>query len=151
MPRVSLTDTEMAAALAPAGLQFIDRVRGEVRLPLKPNKSAASSLPEDGRFDARPEEVVDVDDPDLAGKLNAGWLRMATEYGLLTASGSSCSAWTTARSPMTETGHGCASGCWTNGTSSIARSSSSAAGSPGCSPPGMSLSSSSSPSTGGRT
>jgi hypothetical protein len=80
---VSLTDAEIAAALAPAGLLFIERVQEEVRLPLKPDKSAASSLPEDGRFDAMPDEVADVDDPDLAAKLNAGWLRMATEYGLL--------------------------------------------------------------------
>jgi hypothetical protein len=80
---VSLTDAEIAADLAPAGLLFIERVQEEVRLPLKPNKSAASSLPDDGRFDARPDEVVDVDDPDLAAKLNAGWLRMATEFGLL--------------------------------------------------------------------
>jgi hypothetical protein len=80
---VPLTDAEIAAALAPAGLQFIERFQGEVRLPLKPGKSAASSLPEDGRFDAAPDEVVDVDDPELAAKVNAGWLRMATEYGLL--------------------------------------------------------------------
>lgn len=82
---MSLTDAEMAAALAPAGLQFIKRERGKIRLPLKPGKSAASSLPEDGRFDARPDEVIDVDDPDFAVKLNAGWLRMATEFGLLDA------------------------------------------------------------------
>jgi len=79
---VSLTDADIAAVLAPAGLLFIERERGEVRLPLKPNKSAASSRPEDGRFDARPEEVVDVDDLELVAKVNAGWLRMATEFGL---------------------------------------------------------------------
>jgi len=79
---VPLTDHDIAAALAPAGLVFIERVQGEVRLPLKPNRSAASSRPEDGRFDARPDEVVDVDDPGLVTKLNAGWLRMATEFGL---------------------------------------------------------------------
>lgn len=77
-----LTDADIAALLAPAGLLFVERERGEIQLPLKPNKSAASSLPEDGRFDARPDEVVDVDDPDMAAKLNAGWLRMATEFGL---------------------------------------------------------------------
>lgn len=77
-----LTDIDVAAALAPAGLLFIERERGEVELPLKPNRSAASSRPEDGRFDARPDEVVDVDDPDLVTKVNAGWLRMATEFGL---------------------------------------------------------------------
>jgi hypothetical protein len=79
---VSLTDSGVAAALAPAGLQFIRREPGKVRLPLKPGKSAASSLPEEGRFDARPDEVVDVDDPEFAVKLNAGWLRMATEFTL---------------------------------------------------------------------
>jgi len=68
---VPLTDADIAAELAPAGLLFIEREAGEVRLPLKPNRSAASSLPEDGRFDARPEEVVDVDAPDLVAKVNA--------------------------------------------------------------------------------
>jgi hypothetical protein len=79
---MSLTDADIAAALAPAGLLFIEREQGEIRLPLKPDRSAASSGPEDGRFDARPDEVVDVDDPDLIAKLNAGWLRMAIEFGL---------------------------------------------------------------------
>jgi len=41
---VSLADAEIATALAPAGLQFIERVLDEIRLPLKPGKSAASSL-----------------------------------------------------------------------------------------------------------
>ncbi|MGI5204647.1 hypothetical protein ACQEU6_24065 [Spirillospora sp. CA-108201] len=79
---VPLTDVEIAAALAPAGLVFIERERGEVHLPLKPQRSAASSRPEDGRFDSETEEVVDVDDPDLVAKVNAGWLRMAVEFGL---------------------------------------------------------------------
>ncbi|MBO2465366.1 hypothetical protein [Actinomadura violacea] len=77
-----LTDADIAATLAPAGLLFIEREEDEVRLPLKPGRSAASSRREDGRFDARPEEVVDVNDPELAAKLNAGWLRMAVEFGL---------------------------------------------------------------------
>ena len=61
----------------------MERNPGEVRLPLKPGKSACSSLPEDGRFDARPDEVVDIDDPDFVTKVNAGWLRLATGSGLL--------------------------------------------------------------------
>lgn len=80
--RVPLTDADIAAALAPAGLVFIEREQGEVHLPLKPHQSAASSRPEDGRFDSKPEEIVDVDDPDLVAKVNAGWLRMAVEFGL---------------------------------------------------------------------
>lgn len=72
----------MAQALANAGLQFVERVRGEVRTPALPGGSAAACHPEDGRFDARPDEVVDVDDPEFAAKVNVGWFRMATEYGL---------------------------------------------------------------------
>ncbi|WP_328390739.1 hypothetical protein [Nocardia sp. NBC_00416] len=79
---MSLTDADIAAALAPAGLLFIEREEDDVRLPLKPDRSPASSGPEDGRFDARPDEVVDVDHPDLVAKINAGWLRMAVEFGL---------------------------------------------------------------------
>ncbi|MGN9811387.1 hypothetical protein ACTMSW_18750 [Micromonospora sp. BQ11] len=80
---MSLTDAGIASALAPAGLQFIERVHGEVRDPLPPGKSAASCFDEDGRFDSLPEEIVSVDDPDLEAKVNAGWWRMASECGLL--------------------------------------------------------------------
>ena len=80
---MSLTDADIAAALAPAGLEFIERELSEVALPLRPNKSAAGSVPKDGRFDAEPDDVVDVDDLDMVAKVNAGWLRMATEFGLL--------------------------------------------------------------------
>ncbi|GAA2398646.1 hypothetical protein GCM10010191_01750 [Actinomadura vinacea] len=79
---MSLTDADIAAALAPAGLRFIERERAEVKLPLQPNRSAASSLAEHGRIDAEPDEVVDVDDSDMAAKLNASWLRLALQYGL---------------------------------------------------------------------
>lgn len=51
-------------------------------MPSLPGGSAATCRPADGRFDARPDEVVDVDDEQFAAKVNAGWLRMATEYGL---------------------------------------------------------------------
>jgi hypothetical protein len=61
---VSLADSAVAAALAPAGLEFIERELNEVALPLRPDTSAASSLPADRRFDAEPGEVVDVDDLD---------------------------------------------------------------------------------------
>jgi hypothetical protein len=81
-PQVPVADSDVAADLARAGLQFVESVRGGVRLPLPPNRSGASCLPEHGRFDAAPYEIVGVDDPDLPGKVNAGWWRMATEYGL---------------------------------------------------------------------
>ena len=80
---VPLTDAQVAVALAPAGLQFIEREPGKVRPPLQPGKTPASSRAADGRFDAAPGEVVDIDDPDFVAKLNGGWLRMATEFGLL--------------------------------------------------------------------
>jgi hypothetical protein len=78
-----LTDFDIAAALAPAGLEFIGRGLGEDLLPLKPNKSAAGSPSGDGRFDGEPDEFVDVDDPSTPARVNASRLRMATEYGLL--------------------------------------------------------------------
>ncbi|WP_101789144.1 hypothetical protein [Nonomuraea indica] len=82
---MTLTDAEMAALLAPAGLHFIGRRnRDEVRLPsLPPNHSAASARPEHGRFDSHSDEIPEVDDPDMPNKVNASWFRMATEYGLL--------------------------------------------------------------------
>ncbi|MFC8718154.1 hypothetical protein [Kitasatospora sp. NPDC057198] len=82
---MTLTDTEIAELLAPAGFQVLERLPGEVRFPLRPHHSAASSRSEHGRFDARPDEVPDLDDPDMAEKVNASWYRMATEYGLLDA------------------------------------------------------------------
>ncbi|GAA1384099.1 hypothetical protein [Catellatospora chokoriensis] len=80
---MSLTDAEITAALAPAGLQFIERVRQSVQLPLPAGRGAASCASEDGRFDCLPHEIVDVNDPDLSPRVNAGWWRMATEFGLL--------------------------------------------------------------------
>ncbi|HEX5595186.1 MAG TPA: hypothetical protein VFX61_04050 [Micromonosporaceae bacterium] len=82
-PRVSLTDADIASALASAGLQFVERVHGDVRDPLPPGKGAATCGDEDGRFDSSPDEIVDVHDPDFVAKVNAGWWRMASEYGLL--------------------------------------------------------------------
>lgn len=76
-----LTDAAITADLAPAGLQFVETRRG-VDLPLPQHLSAASCCSEHGRFDADPDEVIDVNDPDLPAKVNAGWWRMATEYGL---------------------------------------------------------------------
>lgn len=64
------------------------RVNGEVSQPLPtppPYYSPASCRSEHGRFDSRPDEVVDVEDPDLPAKVNAGWWRMATEYDLFDA------------------------------------------------------------------
>lgn len=75
---MSLTDEDIAAVLAPAGLRFIEREQNDVLW-----KDPASARPEEGRIDARPDEVIDLNDPDLAVKVNAGWLRLATEHGLL--------------------------------------------------------------------
>jgi hypothetical protein len=79
-PPVSLTDAAVADQLAAAGLQFVERIRDEVRQPLPPHRGPASCLPEHGRFDSAP---VALHDHDLAAKVNAGWWRMASEYGLL--------------------------------------------------------------------
>jgi hypothetical protein len=82
---VALTDAVIAADLAHAGLEFLERVGEEVSLPLPPPPpyySPPSCRPEHGRFDSRPDEVVDVDDPQMPAKVNAGWWRMATEYGV---------------------------------------------------------------------
>ena len=76
---VSLSDENVAASLAPAGLIFVGRVEGPVRLPV--DKPPANCLPSDGRFDA---DRVDLNDPGLAAKLNAQWWLMASQYGLLT-------------------------------------------------------------------
>jgi hypothetical protein len=62
-PAVSLTDAAIAADLAPAGLQFLERVSEEVSLPLPtppPYYSPASCRPEHGRSDSDPDEVVDL-------------------------------------------------------------------------------------------
>ncbi|MEU6799152.1 hypothetical protein ABZ907_46315 [Nonomuraea wenchangensis] len=81
---MTLTNTDVAALLAPAGLLFIKRMdQDSVRLPpLPPGHSAASARPEHGRFDSWPDEVADVDAEDMPEKVNAGWIRMATEFGL---------------------------------------------------------------------
>jgi hypothetical protein len=81
---VSLTDTDIAAELAPAGLRFIERDQAAVRLPVQAANLAPSCLGSDGRIDAPPHEVVHVDDPDMARKVNAGWIRLAAESGLFT-------------------------------------------------------------------
>ncbi|MFF5225725.1 hypothetical protein [Dactylosporangium sp. NPDC000521] len=85
---MAITDAALAADLARAGLEFMERVNGEVNLPLPsppPYYSPASCREEHGRFDANPDEIVGVDDPDLPAKVNAGWWRMATEYDLIDA------------------------------------------------------------------
>jgi hypothetical protein len=81
---VSLTDATVAADLAPAGLELLERVSEEVSLPLPvppPYHSPASCGPEHGRFDS--DEMIDVTDPEMPAKVNASWLRIATEYGVL--------------------------------------------------------------------
>lgn len=77
-----LGDVEVATVLATAGIEFISRIPGEVQTPLQPNRTAASSRLEDGRFDGSVEEIVNVDDPDFVRKVNAAWMRMAVDYGL---------------------------------------------------------------------
>lgn len=81
-----VTDADIAADLAQAGIVFLERIDEEVRLPLPPSPpfySPASCGPEHGRFDSSADEVVDVRDPDMAAKVNAGWWRMATEYDVI--------------------------------------------------------------------
>ncbi len=80
---MALTDADIATVLAAAGLRLIERVRESVQLPLPTGLGPASCGPEHGRFDLLPHEFVDVDDPDLSARVNAGWWRMATEFGLL--------------------------------------------------------------------
>ena len=84
--RASPADAAVVADLAMAGLEFLERIDEEVSLPLPappPYLSPASCRPEHGRFDSRPEEVIDVDDPQMPAKVNAGWWRMVTEYQVL--------------------------------------------------------------------
>ncbi|MEV6104285.1 hypothetical protein AB0M28_06150 [Streptomyces sp. NPDC051940] len=79
-----MTEAEVGDILAPAGLRLVERVQEEVRLPPLPAYvGPASAKPEHGRFDSRPEEIADPSAPDFAEKVNAGWYRMAAEYGLL--------------------------------------------------------------------
>jgi hypothetical protein len=81
---VSLTDAAVAADLVPAGLEFLERITEEVSLPLPsppPYRSPASCGPEHGRFDS--DEMIDVDESEMPEKVNAGWLHMAIEYGVL--------------------------------------------------------------------
>jgi hypothetical protein len=80
---MALADMAVVDQLAPAGLLFLERVHWNVSVPLPEGRSAASCLPEHGRFDSRPDEVADVEHPDMQAMVNDGWWRMATEYGLL--------------------------------------------------------------------
>ncbi|EDY44406.1 hypothetical protein [Streptomyces sp. SPB074] len=80
-----LNDTDLAALLAPAGLRFLARVRGEPAMPPLPEGGAASAVSAQGRHDARAQEVATAGAPDLADRLNAGWFRMAKEFRLLDA------------------------------------------------------------------
>ncbi|MFD7906470.1 hypothetical protein ACFV4G_30040 [Kitasatospora sp. NPDC059747] len=78
-----LTDAEIADLLASAGLRLVERVQREVRLPPLPKfVSPASAGPEHGRFDSHPDEVADLRGSDFVEKVNAGWHRMAAEFGL---------------------------------------------------------------------
>lgn len=79
---VTITDAEMAALLAPAGILFLRRLRSNEEPPrlLPPYVSPAGALPEHGRIDS---PAIDIDDPDLAAKVRETWFWMATEYELL--------------------------------------------------------------------
>ncbi|BCY14532.1 hypothetical protein [Actinoplanes sp. L3-i22] len=81
---MALTDADVAADLAPAGLIFLNRVREKVTPPLPnppPYYTPASCRWEHGRFDS--DRAFQPDDPDLVAKVNADWFRMATEFGVL--------------------------------------------------------------------
>ncbi len=80
---VSVADSVVASDLASAGLVFIERIHAHVFLPMPERRTPASCLPEHGRFDAREDEIIGVDDPNMPAKINAGWWRMACEFGLL--------------------------------------------------------------------
>ncbi|MFD1321353.1 hypothetical protein ACFQ4H_09655 [Micromonospora sonneratiae] len=80
---MSQTDAAIATDLALAGLEFIERITTEVHFPLPaPDQGPASCRVEHGRFDSAPDEIVDVNDPDMPAKVNAGWWRMANEFEL---------------------------------------------------------------------
>lgn len=81
---MTITDTGMAALLAPAGFRFVSRLGRDAApdFPLPPGHSCATTRPEHGRFDSRKDEIADVDAPDMPDKVNASWYRMATEHGL---------------------------------------------------------------------
>ncbi len=81
---MSRTDDEIAAELAPAGLRFVERDRASVRLPVLAARVAVSCRRDEGRIDAAPDEVADIEDPARVEKLNAGWIRLAEEHGLFT-------------------------------------------------------------------
>jgi hypothetical protein len=77
------TDDDVAADLALAGIEFLERITTEVRYPLPASAvGPASCRPEDGRHDSAPDEIVHVDAPDMPGRVNAGWWRMAHAFGL---------------------------------------------------------------------
>ena len=83
---MAVTDAAIAADLGQAGLEFVQRLHEQVSLPLPPAPpyyTPASCGQQHGRFDSDPEEVVHVEDPQMPAKVNAGWWRMATQYGLL--------------------------------------------------------------------
>jgi hypothetical protein len=82
-PLVSQTDAVIAADLALAGLEFIERITTEVHRPLPLHHSPASCRREHGRFDSEPDEIAHLDDPGMPVKINAGWWRMAQEFALL--------------------------------------------------------------------
>ena len=79
---MTITDAEMAALLAPAGILFLRRLRTDEEPPrlLPPHLGPASARPEHGRIDS---PSVDIDDPDLPAKVRESWFRMATEHELL--------------------------------------------------------------------
>lgn len=80
-----MNDRELAALLAPAGLELIERVGGDVRRPASAvGHSAATIRPGlgSGRFDST---KVDLHEPDMADKINAAWYRMAVTHGLFAA------------------------------------------------------------------
>lgn len=82
--RTARTDDEISADLDSAGIEFLERITTEVSYPLPASGAGpASCRPDDGRFDSMPDEVVHVDAPDMPAKVNAGWWRMAHEFGLL--------------------------------------------------------------------
>ncbi|WP_329109857.1 hypothetical protein OG792_13550 [Micromonospora sp. NBC_01699] len=73
---------KLSALLAGAGLKLLDVPGSGDELPVTAASLVTSCGPEHGRRD----EVVELGDPHLVEKANAGWFRLASEYGLFSQS-----------------------------------------------------------------
>lgn len=80
-----ITDTEIATALAPAGLHFVERVRGGIHLPLPPTDEPIPGRQTwDGMIRAKRENMTDIFAFRMVEDINTSWFGMGAEYGLFT-------------------------------------------------------------------